>query len=105
MTGSMAELIVKYAGLVSLALVLYQFWEARRSKVSLYIEAEEEERGRKNAEQEIDLRLAGDDFDTFYPLFDMKDRFQRTMIERLGLTPSDLAQTKWFGQRLRGIMS
>ncbi len=50
----------------------------------------------KSGEQHIAEALASDDFETFYPYFNMKKDFSREMLERLNLPESQLVQTFWF---------
>ncbi|MDX2043005.1 MAG: AAA family ATPase [Acidobacteriota bacterium] len=49
---------------------------------------------------ELTNALESDDFETFYPLFDMKRQFDRSSLAKLNLAPARLARTKWFSQAI-----
>jgi predicted ATPase len=59
------------------------------------------ERDRKRtAEESIAQALASDDFETFYPFFDMKTKFDKPMLAQHQLSPNRLARTQWMRAQL-----
>jgi len=54
---------------------------------------------------EITNALESDNFDDFYPLFDMKSQFDRSFLAKLNLAPDRLARTNWFLQAIRNVFN
>jgi hypothetical protein len=50
---------------------------------------------KRTAEAAIARALKSDDFETFYPFFDMKSKFDRSALAPYQLSPETLARTKW----------
>ncbi len=47
--------------------------------------------------------LRSDDFETFYPFFDMKGKFNRQSLAKLNLSAERLARTKWFRAAIKKV--
>lgn len=66
----------------------------------------------ENPEKEIIASLKSDDFEIFYPFFDMagkkdkdhKKSFSRKYLESYNLNQKDLVKTKWFKQRISKVL-
>ena len=50
----------------------------------------------EHGSETIVAALRSDDFETFYPYFDMKTRFNRRILSRVKLSHKKLVQTAWF---------
>jgi predicted ATPase len=59
-----------------------------------------EKRVKRAAEERIAAALASADFEAFYPFFDMKSKFDRSMLARHQLGPERLARTQWMRAQL-----
>jgi len=54
-----------------------------------------EKKVKRAAEERIAAALGSADFETFYPFFDMKSKFDRSTVARHQLSPGKLARTRW----------
>lgn len=58
---------------------------------------------KKNDSQIMDY-LESDDLDIFFKAFSMKDHYNKTIIEKYQLTPTELADTTWFKAAINSIL-
>lgn len=61
----------------------------------------------KIADANIDSIIAdmeSAEFEKFYAYFSMKDKFNKSMLEKLNLTTKRLAKTDWFKQKIAEII-
>jgi hypothetical protein len=65
----------------------------------------DEKLGDPNADQTIAAALESDDFEVFYPFFDMKGKFNRQSYAKLNLRESDLARTRWFRAAIEKVFN
>ncbi len=56
-----------------------------------------------DATKTIIKALKNDDFETFYPFFDMKGKFNRQSLAKLNLSAERLARTKWFRVAIKKV--
>lgn len=54
-----------------------------------------EKKVKRAAEERIAAALGSADFETFYPFFDMKSKFDKSTLTRYQLSPGKLARTQW----------
>jgi energy-coupling factor transporter ATP-binding protein EcfA2 len=77
----------------------------QKTRESYEIIKEREKKEKRAAEEAIAAALASSDFETFYPFFDMKSKFDRSALARHQIPPDELARTRWMRaqieQRLR----
>ncbi len=52
----------------------------------------------------ITRSLQSDDFETFYPFYDMKSRFNKKLIEPLNIAQDRLVRTEWFRESMREVV-
>ena len=50
-------------------------------------------------------RLKSDDFNSFYPFFNMKNYFERTSLSKYNLHTKDLVTTHWFKTQIEKILN
>jgi predicted ATPase len=67
----------------------------QRTRESYEIIKEREKKEKRAAEEAIAAALASSDFETFYPFFDMKSKFDRSALVRHQIPPDELARTRW----------
>jgi hypothetical protein len=89
----------KDAALVSTLLNL------QKTRESYEIIKEEEKKEKRAAEEVIAAALASSDFETFYPFFDMKSKFDRSALARHQIPPDELARTRWMRERIEKRVS
>jgi hypothetical protein len=58
----------------------------------------------EEGENSIIKDLRSDDFDRFYPYFDMKNKFNKKIIEHLNLSKEALVSTVWFKNQIEEIL-
>ncbi|MGI8637753.1 MAG: AAA family ATPase, partial [Segetibacter sp.] len=49
--------------------------------------------------------LQSDEFDIFYPFFNMKKHYSKTYLSALNLSTSDLSQTQWFKSQISTVLN
>jgi energy-coupling factor transporter ATP-binding protein EcfA2 len=55
--------------------------------------------------KEITGALQSDDFETFYPFFNMKKHYSRTFLQRFNLQTKELVATTWFKKQIDMILT
>jgi predicted ATPase len=55
--------------------------------------------------KEITGALQSDDFETFYPFFNIKKHYSRTFLQRFNLQTKDLVATTWFKKQIEMILT
>lgn len=77
-----------------------------RSSRQTYIEFKDDYSGLKINDDvdEIVQALASDDFNVFFPFFNMKRHFNKTILAKFNLKVSELTQTKWFKSTILNIL-
>jgi hypothetical protein len=63
-----------------------------------------EKKAKRAAEERIAAALASADFETFYPFFDMKSKFDKGMLARHQLAPEKLARTRWMRAKIAALL-
>ena len=82
----------------------YIISDFKRARTS-YLELKEERiQDTKDGENSIITDLKSDDFDRFYPYFDMKNKFNKRIIEQLNLSKEVLVSTVWFKKQIENIL-
>jgi energy-coupling factor transporter ATP-binding protein EcfA2 len=82
----------------------YIISDFKRARTS-YLELKEDRiQDTKDGENSIITDLKSDDFDHFYPYFDMKNKFNKRIIEQLNLSKEVLVSTVWFKKQIENIL-
>ena len=82
----------------------YIISDFKRARTS-YLELKEDKiQDTKEGENSIITDLKSNDFDRFYPYFDMKNKFNKKIIEQLNLSKEALVSTVWFKNQIEGIL-
>ena len=63
-----------------------------------------ESRGDRKYAEQIVLKLESDEFDNFYPFFDMKEQFRRNILEKYGNLKERLVKTEWFKIQILNVL-
>lgn len=58
----------------------------------------------KGEEEKIIEYLTSDDIEIFFKSFSMKDKFNKSSIDKYGLKESELAKTKWFRKKISIVL-
>ncbi|MDZ7897378.1 MAG: AAA family ATPase [Arcicella sp.] len=58
----------------------------------------------REKEEVIAERLSSQDFEVFYPFFDMKKMFNKCYLEKFGLSAEKLVRTNWFKNQIGNIL-
>lgn len=59
---------------------------------------------RDKDESDIIKSLESDDLEIFFKFYSMKDKFNKSLIEKYQLTPTELSGTNWFKERINEII-
>jgi AAA15 family ATPase/GTPase len=70
-----------------------------------YPELKEEGIKKEKEVKEILDALQSDEFEIFYPYFDMKDDLNKEYLSQLGYTIAQLAQTNWFKSKIKELLT
>ena len=82
----------------------YIISDFKRARTS-YLELKEDKiQDTKDGENSIITDLKSDDFDRFYSYFDMKNKFNKKIIEQLNLSKEALVSTVWFKNQIENIL-
>lgn len=82
----------------------YIISDFKRARTS-YLELKEDKiQDTKDGENSIIRDLRSDDFDHFYPYFDMKNKFNKKIIEQFNLSKEALVSTVWFKNQIENIL-
>lgn len=82
----------------------YIISDFKRSRTS-YLELKEPKIKADEADENSIIRdLKSDDFDRFYPYFDMKSKFNKKIIEHFNLSKEALVSTIWFKNQIEDIL-
>lgn len=82
----------------------YIISDFKRARTS-YLELKEDKiQDTKEGENSIITDLKSDDFDRFYPYFDMKSKFNKKIIEHFNLSKEALVSTAWFKNKIEDIL-
>ncbi len=82
--------------------ILLEIGESRQHYQELKEYTEKKDRENKIP---IATALESDDFDTFYPVFNMKKHFSKSYLEKLNLTTPILVKTKWFKEEIEKVLT
>lgn len=58
----------------------------------------------REKEEVIAERLSSQDFEVFYPFFDMRKMFNKSYLEKFGLSTEKLVRTNWFKNQISNIL-
>jgi AAA15 family ATPase/GTPase len=82
----------------------YIISDFKRARTS-YLELKEDKiQDTKDGENSIIADLRSDNFDRFYPYFDMKSKFNKKVIEHFNLSKEALVSTVWFKNKIEEIL-
>jgi hypothetical protein len=59
---------------------------------------------KRDAEAHISKALASDDFEVFYPYFDMKSKLDKSFLAPSNIPKEQLAQTEWMRRQIAGLL-
>jgi AAA15 family ATPase/GTPase len=59
----------------------------------------------REKEEIIAEKLSSDEFEMFYPFFDMKRNFSKQYLEKFGLSTAKLVRTNWFKSKIEKIIN
>jgi AAA15 family ATPase/GTPase len=59
----------------------------------------------REKEEIIAEKLSSDEFETFYPFFDMKRNFSKQYLEKFGLSTAKLVRTSWFKNKIEKVIN
>lgn len=83
------------------SIIISNYKKSRDSYQEFKIDSE---KIRQKDEEEIISYLDSDNIEVFFKSYSMKDKFNKKYIEKYQLTVSELAETKWFKERINKII-